>query len=104
MLLLLEVGRRMAIRKRAKVWEKEPAGIAAAEGVVLPLFGLLVAFDLPRVGRKVHKYRELVGSQTLGFAVVTVTTVFVVLNIEFPRQGLFRANADDQVLIDLREG
>jgi hypothetical protein len=30
--------------------------------------------------------------------------MFVVLNIEFPRQGLFRANADDQVLIDLREG
>jgi hypothetical protein len=40
----------------------------------------------------------------LGFAVVTVITVFVVLDIEYPRRGLFRADAYDQVLIDLREG
>ena len=40
----------------------------------------------------------------LGFAAVTVITVFVVLDIEYPRHGLFRADAYDQVLIDLREG
>ena len=39
-----------------------------------------------------------------GMAVVTVITVFVVLDIEYPRRGLFRADAYDQVLIDLREG
>jgi hypothetical protein len=39
----------------------------------------------------------------LGFAAVTVITVFVILNIEYPRQGLFRADACDQVLIDLRQ-
>jgi hypothetical protein len=66
--------------------------------------GMVIRMTFPGSAEKVHKYRELVGPHTLGFAVVTVTTVFVVLNIEFPRQGLFRADADGQVLIDLREG
>jgi hypothetical protein len=39
----------------------------------------------------------------LGFIVITVITVVVILDIEYPRQGLFRADAYDQVLIDLRE-
>ena len=40
----------------------------------------------------------------LGFAAVTVITVFVILDIEYPREGLFRADAYDQVLINLRDG
>jgi hypothetical protein len=39
----------------------------------------------------------------LGFTAITVITVVVILDIEYPRQGLFRADAYDQVLIDLRE-
>ena len=38
----------------------------------------------------------------LGFALVIVITVFVILDIEYPRRGMFRADAYDQVLIDLR--
>ena len=36
----------------------------------------------------------------LGFTVVTVITVFVILDVEHPRQGLFRADAYDQVQPD----
>jgi hypothetical protein len=39
----------------------------------------------------------------LGFIAVTVITVIVILDIEYPRKGLFRADAYDQVLIHLRE-
>jgi hypothetical protein len=39
----------------------------------------------------------------LGFTAVTVLTVYVILDIEHPRQGFFRADAYDQVIVDLRE-
>ncbi len=39
----------------------------------------------------------------LEFTAITVITVVVILDIEYPRKGLFRADAYDQVLIDLRE-
>jgi hypothetical protein len=38
----------------------------------------------------------------LGFALMTVLTVYVILDIEYPRLGLFRLDAYDQVLVDLR--
>jgi hypothetical protein len=34
---------------------------------------------------------------------ITVITVFVILDIEYPRRGLIRADVYDQVLIELRE-
>jgi hypothetical protein len=37
----------------------------------------------------------------LGFSVVTAITIYVILDIEYPRRGLIRADTYDQVLIDL---
>jgi hypothetical protein len=237
MLLLLETGRRLAIRER-KGSETEPRGVAAVEGAVFALFGLLLAFTFSGSLERFNKHRELIGEETnaigtaylridllpksakpplrelfskyldarldvyrklpdieaaksalitssqmqndiwtqavnasrltdshpdaaklllpalnvmiditttremaanlhpppiifillfglglgcslfagygmatsprswlhiLGFTVITVITVVVILDIEYPRQGLFRADAYDQVLIDLRE-
>ena len=39
---------------------------------------------------------------TLGFAAIFAITVFVILDIEYPRQGLIRVDAADQVLVELR--
>lgn len=39
----------------------------------------------------------------LGFTVITVVVVYVVLDIEYPRVGLFRLEAADQVLVELRQ-
>jgi hypothetical protein len=38
----------------------------------------------------------------VGFAILTVITVFVILDVEFPRRGLIRADAYDQILLELR--
>ena len=40
----------------------------------------------------------------LGFAVITVVIVFVMLDVEYPRAGLFRIEAADQFLVKAREG
>lgn len=38
------------------------------------------------------------------FALVLSTTVFVIVDLEFPRLGLFRVNAFDQAIVDVRQG
>jgi hypothetical protein len=39
----------------------------------------------------------------IGFALIMATTVYVILDIEFPRVGLIRVDAMDRVLMELRE-
>jgi hypothetical protein len=38
------------------------------------------------------------------FAAITAVTVYVILDLEYPRLGLIRVDAADQLLIELREG
>ena len=38
----------------------------------------------------------------LGYAAILSVTVYVIIDIEFPRLGFIRVDAIDQVLVDLR--
>ncbi len=40
---------------------------------------------------------------TLAFAVIISVTVYVIIDLEFPRLGLIRVDAADEVLLELRE-
>src|SRR5450432_4901046 len=64
MLLLLEVGRRIGIRKRTKGAEKEAPGAAAVEGAIFALFGLLIAFTFSGSMERFDKHRELIAEET----------------------------------------
>jgi hypothetical protein len=64
--------------------------------VVLALVGGLVGGYAMSVSPK----RSLVHS--VGFALVLAFTIYVILDLEFPRKGLIRLDTYDQVLIDLR--
>jgi hypothetical protein len=39
----------------------------------------------------------------LAFAAIMAVTVYVILDLEYPRLGLIRVDAADQVLVDLRD-
>jgi hypothetical protein len=39
----------------------------------------------------------------LGFALIIALTVYVILDLEYPRYGFIRIDANDQVLLDLRQ-
>jgi hypothetical protein len=41
-------------------------------------------------------------AHTVGFAAVLATTVYVILDIEYPRLGLIRVDAADEVRLELR--
>jgi hypothetical protein len=42
-------------------------------------------------------------THVLGFAVIMAVTVYVIIDLEYPRLGLIRVDAVDQALVGLRE-
>ncbi len=48
--------------------------------------------------------RSLSWLHAIGFAAVMAITVYVILDIEYPRKGLIRVDRFDQALLDLRAG
>jgi hypothetical protein len=69
--------------------------------VFIMLFGLALAASLlagyGMTGSKARSWLHM-----LGFALVMAVSVYVILDIEYPRLGLIRVDAFDQALVDLR--
>jgi hypothetical protein len=64
MLLLLEVGRRIGLRRRAKAAEGAVAGSGVIEGAVFALLGLLVAFTFSGAAARFDTRRQLIVEET----------------------------------------
>ena len=73
-----------------------PLIIFAMLGVLALVCSLLAGYAMAG-GRS----RSLVHS--IGFAVVLTLTVYVILDIEYPRVGLIRVDATDRVLREVRQ-
>lgn len=71
------------------------------------IYGMLFVFAL--IGSLLVGY-GMAGSRrrnwlySLGHAVILAGTIYVILDLEFPRLGLIRVDAFDQVLVDVRKG
>ena len=68
--------------------------------VMLGLMACAAAF-LAGHGMSGSKTRSWIHS--LGFAAILAVTVFVIMDMEYPRLGLIRVDSFDQVLVDLRQ-
>ena len=66
------------------------------------LFGLVLISSL-LAGYPMAKGKSRNWLYMLGFAGVMSIAVYVILDIEFPRLGLIRADAFDRALVELRE-
>jgi prepilin signal peptidase PulO-like enzyme (type II secretory pathway) len=64
MLLLLEVGRSIGIRRQAKDAEGSRAGLGAVEGAIFGLMGLLVAFTFSGAAARFDARRQLIVEET----------------------------------------
>jgi hypothetical protein len=74
----------------------EPPAVFAAVGVVSLAASLLAGY-----GMAGGKWRNLL--HTIGFATVVALTIYVILELEFPRFGLVNLHGSDSVLIELRQ-
>jgi hypothetical protein len=86
------------VTTRTKAAQTHPPQIVFA---MLALMACAAAFFAGH-GMSGSKTRSWVHS--LGFAAVLALTVFVILDMEYPRTGFIRLDAFDQVLVDLRQG
>ena len=73
-----------------------PAVIFYMLGVLALMCALLAGYAM--AGGKSRSWIHMVG-----FALIMATTVYVILDLEFPRFGLIRIDATDRVLYELRE-
>ena len=64
MLILLEIGRRIGVRRIARDPEGAQAGFGAIEGAVLALLGLLLAFTISGAGGRLDARRQLIVEET----------------------------------------
>ena len=60
MLFLLEVGRRLGLRRRAKLPTDTGAGLGAVEGALFALLGLLIAFTFSGAAERFEARRHLI--------------------------------------------
>ena len=65
-------------------------------GILALACSLLAGYDMPG-----GKRRSLI--HTLAFAGIMGISVYVILDMEFPRLGLIRIDSFDQVLVDVRQ-
>ena len=66
-------------------------------------------FSLGLICSLLAGYRMAIGQHRswlhiLSFAVITVIIVYVIIDVEYPRAGLIRLQAFDQLLVNVREG
>jgi hypothetical protein len=64
MMLLLDVGRRIGIRRRAKDPEGASEGLGTVEGAVFALLGLLIAFTFSGAASRFDTRRQLIVEET----------------------------------------
>ncbi len=87
MLLLLEAGRRIGVRRIAVDVEGARAGVVAVEGALFALLGLLIAFSFSGAAARFDARRQQIVEEAN----------------EFPRlPGLVGLDDFDNVLVDLR--
>ena len=83
-------------RTRLRATRMHPPPIVYAMLAVVALVGALLA-GYHMAGGKARSWLH-----TIGFAAVLASTVYVILDIEYPRFGLIRVDAADEVLVELR--
>src|SRR5262245_1505985 len=64
MLLFLEIGRRVGIRRRKEDAEAGGEGVGALDGAVFALLGLLIAFSFSGASSRFDTRRELIVEET----------------------------------------
>ena len=97
MLGLLEIGRRVGIRRKANESEGERASLSAIEGAMFALFGLVVAFTFSGAASRFNEKRTLIAEEAN-----TIETAYLRLQLLSQEarpelQELFRGYVDSRL-------
>jgi len=97
MLLLLEVGRRLGVRRRPKETEGERGGLGTVEGAVFALFGLMVAFTFSGAASRFNEKRMLIAEEVNCIETAYLRLHLVSHQAQPALQELFRHYVDSRL-------
>ena len=97
MLILLETGRRLGIRRRPKEPEGERSSLGAVEGAVFALFGLLMAFTFSGAATRFSEKRMLIAEEVNHIETAYLRLHLVPQESQVPLQDLFRRYLDSRL-------
>jgi hypothetical protein len=97
MLILLETGRRLGVRRRAQESEGERGSLGTIEGAVFALFGLLMAFTFSGAALRFNEKRMLVAEEANTIETAYLRLQLVSAEAQAALQGLFRQYLDSRL-------
>ena len=97
MLILLETGRRLGIRRRPKESEGERGSLGTVEGAVFALFGLMVAFTFSGAASRFNEKRMLIAEEVNSIETAYLRLHLVPREAQLSLQELFRRYVDSRL-------
>jgi hypothetical protein len=97
MLILLETGRRLGIRRRLKESEGERGSLGTIEGAVFALFGLLMAFTFSGAGSRFNEKRLLIAEEANSIETAYLRLHLLAEETQPALQELFRQYVDSRL-------
>jgi hypothetical protein len=71
--------------------------------VIFAMLAVLILAGSVLAGYAMAGRRERSFAHILGYAAIVTFVVYVIVDLEFPRYGLIRINAADEVMVELRK-
>ena len=96
MLIMLETGRRLAVRRRSKEVDGERSNLGPIEGAVFALFGLLMAFTFSGAASRFNEKRMLIAEEANAIETAYLR-LHLVAEAEPKLQDLFRRYLDSRL-------
>jgi hypothetical protein len=97
MLLLLEIGRRLGVRRRPKELEGNGGGLSTVEGAVFALFGLMIAFTFSGAASRFNEKLMLVADEANEIGTAHLRLHLLSHQAEPALQELFRQYVDSRL-------
>jgi hypothetical protein len=97
MLIMLEVGRRVGIRRRSKESEGERGSLGTIEGAVFALFGLVVAFTFSGAASRFNEKRMLIAEEANTIETAYLRLLLLPQQVQPELQELFRRYIDSRL-------
>lgn len=97
MMLMLEIGRRIGVRRRPMESEGERGNLGTIEGAIFALFGLLIAFTFSGAANRFNEKRMLIIEEVNAIETAYLRVAMVPADTEAPLRELFRHYVDSRV-------
>jgi hypothetical protein len=97
MLLLMEIGRRLGVRRRPKEAEGKRGGLGTVEGAVFAMFGLMIAFTFSGAALRFNEKRMLIADEANSIGTAYLRLHLLSQQAQPGLRDLFRSYVDSRL-------